>query len=99
MAKLVSFSKSSAPGKKYTAVVEKDGRKHTIHFGDSTMKDYTLFSAVEREARKRAYLSRHRSREDWDDPTTPGFWSRHVLWGPHPSVSANLNWVKGAYHL
>ena len=99
MVRLVSFGKSDRPGKKYKVVVEKEGRTHTIHFGDSTMKDYTLFSAVERAARKRAYLARHERREDWNDPTTAGFWSRHILWGTHPSVSENLKWVRGAFHL
>ena len=99
MARLVSFGKSSSPGKKYTAVVEKDGRKHTIHFGDASMKDYTLFSAEERAARKRAYISRHQGREDWSDPTTAGFWSRWVLWGDTPSVSENLKITKRRYGL
>ena len=99
MAKLISFSKSDKPGKKYTAVVEKDGRKHTIHFGDSSMKDYTLFSAEERAARKRAYISRHQGREDWSDPTTAGFWARHITWGDTPSVAENLKITKRRYNL
>ena len=99
MARLVSFKRSDKPGKKYTVVVEKDGREHTIHFGDSSMKDYTLFSAEERAARKRAYIARHQSREDWSDPLTPGFWSRHVLWGDTPSVSENLKLTRRRYGL
>ena len=99
MARLVSFSKSDRPGKKYKAVVEKDGRTHTIHFGDSSMKDYTLFSAEERAARKRAYISRHAAREDWNDPTTPGFWARHITWGDTPSVSENLKITKRRFNL
>lgn len=99
MAKLISFHKSDRPGKKYMVVVERDGRQRTIHFGDANMKDYTLFSAEERTARKRAYISRHSAREDWSDPMTPGFWSRHILWGDTPSVSENLKITKRRYGL
>ena len=99
MAKLISFGKSDSPGKKYMVVVERDGRKKTIHFGDASMKDYTLFSAEERAARKRAYISRHAGREDWSDPMTAGFWSRHILWGDTPSVAENLKITKRRYGL
>jgi len=100
MVKLLSFKPSDRPGKKYMVVVETgQGTKRTIHFGDSSMKDFTLFSAVERAARKRAYLARHERREDWNDPLTPGFWSRHVLWGDTPSVQQNLKITRERYDL
>jgi hypothetical protein len=97
--KLLSFTKSDKPGKKYTAVVQHASGTKTIHFGDSNMKDYTLFSPEEREKHRKAYLSRHASREDWKDPLTAGFWSRHILWGATPSVSKNLLLVKRMYGL
>lgn len=75
------------------------GRKKTIHFGDASMKDYTLFSAGERAERKRAYLSRHAATEDWSNPETAGFWSRHILWGVSPSIQQNLRWTLHAYKL
>lgn len=100
MTKLLSFHKSDKPGKKYMVKLESaSGREKTIHFGDASMKDYTLFTAEERAARKRAYISRHQSREDWNDPETPGFWSRWILWGDTPSVSENLKITKRRYHL
>ena len=98
--KLIAFKRSDKPEKKYMVVLNTaTGREKTVHFGDAHMKDYTLFSAQEREARKQQYLARHGAREDWDDPETAGFWSRWILWGPFPSVSANLKWVRGKYHL
>ena len=100
MTKLLSFKRSEMPDKKYQVeLLTADGRHRTIHFGDAHMKDYTLFSAQEREARKRAYLSRHKAREDWSDPLTAGFWSRHVLWGDTPSVTENLKITRRRYHL
>lgn len=97
--KLVSFGKSSDPDKKYVAVIESDDSKKTIHFGDSSMNDYTLFPASIREERKEAYLSRHKKNENWNDPTSAGFWSRHILWGDTTSVSKNLAITKKRYNL
>ena len=73
------------------ATIERDGREKTIHFGASGYKDYTSFPALEREARKKAYISRHQSREDWTASgiDTAGFWSKHILWNK-PSVQASL---------
>lgn len=98
--KFISLRRSDHAGKKYMVTLEgESGREKTIHFGDASMKDYTLFSAREREAHKRAYLSRHAGREDWSDPSTAGFWSRWVLWGPHPSVRENVKFVVHKFRL
>lgn len=91
MTKLISFGKSDQPGKKYMATIERDGRQKTIHFGASGYNDYTSFPALEREKRKKAYIGRHKSREDWtaSGVDTAGFWSKHILWNK-PSVQASL---------
>jgi len=75
------------------------GRTKTIHFGDANLKDYTLFRPAEREERKRLYLARHKATEDWSNPETAGFWSRHLLWGDTPSVRENLKRTLTRYHL
>jgi hypothetical protein len=100
MTKLISFSRSDIPDKKYKVVIERDGREKTVHFGASGYKDYTLFSPLEREARKKNYLSRHKSREDWTASgiDTAGFWSRWVLWNL-PTVSASLADTKRRFNL
>ena len=85
----VQFSKSDNPAKKYKVVVERGDEKKTIHFGDSSLKDYTLYNALEREERKRLYMARHKVRENWSDPMSAGFWSRWILWNK-PTVSASL---------
>lgn len=91
MTKLISFGKSDNPDKKYKVVLERDGRQKTVHFGATGYKDYTLFSPLEREERKRAYISRHKSKEDWTASgiDTAGFWSKHILWNK-PTVKASL---------
>ena len=100
MTKFVSMQRSSDPAKKYMVkLIGNSGRQKTIHFGDASMKDYTLFSAGERMERKRAYLQRHAATENWSDPETAGFWSRHVLWGDTPSVRENLKLTIRRYNL
>ncbi len=71
------------------AVFEVDGRERTTHFGDSSMSDYTTHPPTIRESRKAAYLSRHKSNENWDDPTSAGALSRWILWNK-PSISASI---------
>ena len=48
-----------------------------VQFGDSQYEDYTQHKD---EIRKMSYLRRHKPREDWNNPDTPGFWSRWLLW-------------------
>ena len=80
--------RSDRPEKKYYAEVEVDGTPRRVYFGDAKMKDFTLHNPLEREERKRAYISRHKSREDWNDPTTPGFYARWILWNK-PTIAAS----------
>ena len=91
MTKLISFGRSELPEKKYKVVLEQNGRQKTIHFGASGYKDYTTFSRLEREARKKAYIGRHKSREDWTASgiDTAGFYARWILWNK-PSIQASL---------
>jgi len=81
-------------------VIERDGREKTIHFGASGYKDYTLFSPLEREQRKKNYITRHQSKEDWtmSGIDTAGFWAKHILWNK-PSVSASLADTRRRFNL
>ena len=99
MVKLISFKRSEIPDKKYQVTLEtNENRTRTIHFGDSNSKDYTLYSPLEREDRKRAYIARHKVTEDWSDPLTAGFWSKHILWNL-PTVTASLQATKRKFNL
>lgn len=77
--KLDSIKRSTKDGKKYMATFtnKKTGRSKTTHFGAAGMSDYTKHKDDER---KKRYLSRHRSTEDWNDPVKAGTLSRYVLW-------------------
>jgi hypothetical protein len=86
--KLVSFGRSDRAGKKYKAVFKTDAnRTKTIHFGASDYQDYTQHHDP---IRRKAYILRHRSREDWSVPDTAGSLSAHILWGASTSIRENL---------
>lgn len=68
--------KSHKPDKKYDAYIA-DGNNYVIvPFGASDYEDYTIHKDP---YRKLKYISRHKN-EDWTDPLTAGFWSKHLLW-------------------
>jgi TFIIF-interacting CTD phosphatase-like protein len=75
--------KSKAKGRKMSVYVMKDGKKKLIHFGDSSMQDFTQHKD---QTRRKSYLARSagiRNKEGKltkDDKTSPNYWSRRVLW-------------------
>lgn len=85
--KSVIIKNSPNKGKKKVAIFYEDNKKiKTIHFGASGMSDFTKHRD---EARKDRYLSRHRSRENWNDPMTAGSLSRFILWNK-PTLKASI---------
>lgn len=69
---------STRKGKRYMITLHfEEGRRRTVHFGSSEYDNYTIHKDPDRRAR---YIERHRRHENWRDPTTPGFWSRWLLW-------------------
>jgi hypothetical protein len=74
---LLKISKSTRKDKKMMAVFIKEGKRKTVHFGASGYSDFTLNKD---ERRKKNYLSRHKPRENWRVPDTPGSLSRWILW-------------------
>lgn len=86
---------------KYVAVIEKDdGSTKTVRFGAKGMTDFTKarVNGKPDEARKQRYLDRHRDREDWNDITTAGAWSRWLLWNK-PTIRESLEDLKTRFGL
>ncbi len=75
--------KSSNPKKKGMVYVKKDGNKRLIHFGDSSMKDFTQHKDKER---RKNYLARSAGIKNKsgkltkDDKNSANYWSRKYLW-------------------
>lgn len=59
----------------FTDPITKHERR--VPFGAKGYEDYTQHH---NPLRQENYLLRHRSREDWNDPMTPGALSRYILW-------------------
>lgn len=66
-------------GKKFKMVFYDHARKKikSVSFGAVGYNDYTITNDLQA---KMNYISRHQSREDWNDPMTAGSLSRWILW-------------------
>lgn len=96
MVKLVKVVPSQKSEKKFDAVLETDeGREKVVSFGSKNMDDFTL---TKDESQKKRYLARHKARENWSDPTTPGFWSRWYLWNK-PSKNEALRDLRERFNI
>ena len=74
---------SNKPDKKYDAII--DGKK-TISFGQAGASDFTKHK---NEERKHRYIDRHKKNENWNDPTTAGFYSRWITWNK-PTITESI---------
>jgi len=81
---MVQFFRASDGKHKYVAVF--DNPYQEVPFGALGYDDFTLTNDLKQ---KRAYLNRHRKRENWNDPRTPGALSRWILWNK-PTLKASI---------
>lgn len=79
---LISIKKSPKKDKKYVASFCKNGRIKQTHFGAKGYQNYGGVGKARHlsKERKKRYIQRHKSRENWKDPTSAGALSRYVLW-------------------
>ena len=100
----MSVKASSRKDKRYTAdycmCKKKDeckgSNRKLVHFGQPGGTTYIDGAS---EQTKDAYLARHKVREDWSDPLTPGALSRFLLWGPTRSLMKNIESFKKKFSL
>lgn len=95
--RLKTIRKSHKKEKKYDAVfLSEDGKTITRSFGAKNYSDFTKHKNVTRRAR---YLKRHSGMgENWNDPTTPGALSRHILWNK-PTLQGSIRDFKKKFNL
>ena len=79
----IIISKSKNINKKFDARI--DGKK-TVSFGAAGYSDYSVHKDPERKQR---YIDRHKSREDWSDHTTAGFFAKNILWNK-PTITESI---------
>ncbi len=98
--KLISIKKSPKKDKKYVASFCKNGRIKQTHFGAKGYQNYGGVGKARHlsKERKKRYISRHKSRENWRDPTSAGALSRYILWGK-PSFRDSVSSFKRRFGL
>ena len=92
----LTITPSTLKGKKWKAFFSDDEHKKTIHFGSSEYQDFTQHNDL---MRRKAYISRHQTREDWTTPFSAGSLSRWILWGDSTSFDKNVSDFKKRFHL
>ena len=70
------FGRSARPGKKFK-VRYKD---KTLHFGDSSMEDFTQHHSAERRRNFKKRMQGVGDGKTYLDKNSPLFWSYHLLW-------------------
>jgi len=90
--KLEKIIKSPLATKKYRAIFSDE--THT-DFGAKGYSDYTIHNDDER---KRRYLLRHKSNEDWNNPKSAASLARFILWNL-PSLKASISDYKKRFNL
>ena len=92
----VKITQSTNSGKKLMAIFSfDDGKTKTVHFGQAGASDYTKNKDPER---KKLYLARHSSTENWDDYKSAGSLSRYILWNK-TTLSASIADYKTKFNL
>ena len=77
--------------KKYDAYVE--GKK--VSFGATGYSDFTQHKD---EERKQRYIDRHKKKENWNDITTAGALSKHLLWNK-PTLKESITATEKKFNL
>ena len=83
--------------KSFQAVFLKDNGKYKkVRFG--TESNYVL-NPSKTPADREAYIARHKVRENWNDPTSPGALSRFLLWGKSRRMKNNIKMYKKKFNI
>ncbi|NBS70847.1 hypothetical protein EBT31_18365 [bacterium] len=69
--------KSWRPGKKKVVKACEGGKERIIHFGDSSMQDYTQHGS---EKRRKSYCARSAGIKGGEGKLSANYWARKVLW-------------------
>ena len=102
--KLLSIKPSEKPTKKYVATYcmckgetkccDTDRKK--VHFG---AKNSNTYLDHKDEAKRKAYIARHKVNEDFNDPLTAGSLAKNLLWGSTTSLRENIKLFKKRFNL
>lgn len=69
--------KSWRPGKKKVVKACSGGQERIVHFGDSSMKDFTQHRSAKR---RKSYCARSGGIKGGEGKLSANYWARKVLW-------------------
>ena len=87
------LKKSDLPQKKFSVTDISTGK--TIHFGAKGYEDYTLSKD---KVKKANYIARHAPRENFEDLSTAGSWSRYILWS-RPTIKQSVQDMQKRFNI
>lgn len=79
---------SKNKNKKYTVLVEKNGKRKLVHFGDKRYKHNYSDKARKNYLKRSAGIRNKQGKLTADDPFSPNYWSRRVLWKASSKLSS-----------
>jgi hypothetical protein len=104
MTKLLDIKPSPREDKKLVATFchckgetkcsDKDRTK--VHFG---AKNSSTYLDNKDDAKRKAYIARHKVNEDFNKPMTAGALAKHILWGATTSLRENIKLFKTRFNL
>lgn len=100
--RFLSLEPSDVKGKKWRVNIMTPEGPRTVNFGAKGMGDFTTWPLAIKDKKRKLYLARHSGMgEDWGASgiLTPGFWSKHLLWGETPNIYLNLNITRKKFNI
>ena len=90
---IIYLKKSSRKDKKWKVIID----NKTIQFGAKGYSDFTINKDLQR---KRLYINRHKSNENWGKTgiKTAGFWSRWLLWN-ETTISKSIKSIEKKFNV
>ena len=97
MVRTFLLSESDRKDKKYMIDEPDNEDFNTVHFGARGYSDYTLHKD---KMRKRAYILRHKPRENWGKSgiDTSGWWAYWVLWNK-PTIEESIKDIEKRFDI
>jgi hypothetical protein len=81
---LYLLNKSDRKGKRF-ALKTPEGK--TLHFGSDVGRTFIDHGDMRK---KLAWIARHKNDKGFNDPNAGIYYSRHLLWGEHDNIFANI---------
>ena len=70
-----------------------NGTEYIVHFGSPSPPSEAFIDHGDKKKRT-DYIKRHRPRENWKNPYSPGALSRYILWGETTDIDKNIRQYK-----